>query len=76
MERAIPTIRGIRFHQKINEKAATFVIFILLLIIVGSCTHDPVHRCLIDERNEDNGDKNDDAQENWCLVSYSSSLQI
>ena len=56
VERAISTIKGIRFYQTMTGKAAKFMVRIVLLIIVGSCLHDPVHRRLFDERNDDEND--------------------
>jgi hypothetical protein len=48
------------------------MIRIVLLIIVGSRIHNPVHRRLIDKRNEGNSNENDDVERTWYLVSYSS----
>jgi uncharacterized Tic20 family protein len=42
-----------------------------LIVIIGTCIHDPIYRRLIDEDNDDN-----DQKRIWCIITYSSSLQI
>jgi hypothetical protein len=70
MERAVTIIKATRFDKKKSKKAAKFVILLLLIVLVGTSIHDPISRRLIDEEN--------DAKEKriWCIISYSSSLQI
>jgi len=49
------------------------MIIILLIVIVGTYVHDPIHRRLIDEKNNDD----DNSQKRiWCIVSYSSSWAV
>jgi uncharacterized membrane protein YhaH (DUF805 family) len=70
IERTIIARKGPGFDKKKSKKMAKFIIVILLVVIAGTCIHDPIHRRLIDEINS--------ADENriWCIVTYPSSLQI
>jgi hypothetical protein len=70
-ERAYTTIKGTRFSKKNSRRAAKFVIIILFIGIVASCIHDPIHRHLIDEENED-----DNLRRIWCIVTYNRSVEI
>ncbi len=67
VERAVTTIKGIHFNQKKSKKIARYIIFSLLFFTTITTIHDPIHRKLIDDGNE---------QRIWCIVSYSSSAQI
>ena len=72
IERAITAIKGASFNKKKSKQTAKLVIIILLIIIIGTYIHDPIYRKLIDEINDD-----DSRQKRiWCIVTYSSSLQI
>jgi len=42
-----------------------------LIVIVGTCIHDPIYRRLIDEEND-----SDDVKRIWCIVTYPSSLEV
>jgi hypothetical protein len=70
MERAITVIKGINFNKQQSKRIAKYIIFFLLFLNIITVIHDPIYRRLID----DNG--NDDEKRIWCIVSYSSNLQI
>ena len=71
IERAITVIKGASFDKKKSKQTAKLVIIILLIVIIGTSIHDPIYRRLIDEENDD-----DDEKRIWCIVTYSSNLQI
>jgi hypothetical protein len=64
-------MKGARFVKQKSRKAAKIVIIILLIVIIGTSIHDPIYRRLIDEENDDNDEKRI-----WCIVTYSSNLQV
>ena len=71
VERTMVIIKGPNFNKKKSQKVARFVIVILLILISGSYIHDPLYRRLIDDQI------NDDTQKRiWCIVSYSSSVEV
>jgi hypothetical protein len=70
IERTISSKQGTRFNKMKSKKIAKYTIFILLLLIILTHIHDPIHRRLIDDNN------NDDEQRIWCIVTYSSQFQI
>jgi hypothetical protein len=69
IERAICSIQGTKFNKKKSKKMAKYIISILLFLIILTHIHDPIHRRLID-------DNNNDEQRIWCVVTYSSQFQI
>jgi hypothetical protein len=69
IERAITAIKAIQFNKKKSKQVAKIMIIILLIFVIGTNIHDPINRRLIDEENEDE-------KRIWCIVSYSSNLQI
>ncbi|UJR07374.1 hypothetical protein I4U23_011660 [Adineta vaga] len=71
IERAFTIIQGTRFVKKKSKRMAKFVIAIVLVFNIGSSIHDPIYRRLIDEENIENDEKRI-----WCVVTYSSNLQI
>ncbi len=72
VDRAITVMKGTRFVKKKSKQAAKFIILILLFVIIGTLIHDPISRRLIDEVNDDNND----VKRIWCIINYSSSLQV
>jgi hypothetical protein len=72
IERTITMIKGASFNKKESAKTAKLMIIILLILIVISYIHDPIHRKLIDEIN--NGDNRQNRI--WCIVNYSSNFKI
>ncbi|CAF4581754.1 unnamed protein product, partial [Rotaria sp. Silwood2] len=69
-ERAITSIRGTKFNRRKSKKIAKYVIISLLILIISTTIHDPLHRRLIDDVDE-----NGENKRIWCIVSYSSSLE-
>jgi hypothetical protein len=67
VERAITVFKGINFDQKKSKYIAKWIIIIIILFITFSTIHDPLHRRLIDDTEE---------QRTWCMTSYSSILKI
>ncbi|CAF2836494.1 unnamed protein product [Rotaria sp. Silwood2] len=71
LERAIITVKGINFNRKKSKQMAKYIVLTLLLLNIGTTIHDPIHRRLIDTDNDDDNEKRI-----WCIVTYSSSLQM
>ena len=65
IERATITIKSVRFNKRKSRQSAKLVILIIILFIVATNIHDPIHRQIINEKNEFN-------QRIWCIASYSS----
>ena len=53
IERAIASIQGIHFNKQKSKQMAKYIIFSLLLLIIITNIHDPIHRRLIDDNNND-----------------------
>jgi hypothetical protein len=53
MERAQSTIKGIRFNKRKSKQIAKYIIIILLISTIITTIHDPVHRHLIYEGDDD-----------------------
>ena len=68
IERAMTTIQGARFDRKKGIRVAQWTIPSLLLLIIGTSVHDPIHRRLI---AEDDGDQ----RRIWCTTAYSAGVQ-
>ena len=71
MERAFAIIKGTHFDKTKSKKVAKYIIFILTLLMLITNIHDPIHRRLLDDGND-----YDDEKRIWCIISYSSGLQI
>jgi len=67
IERAMATMKGVQFNRKMSKRVAKWMIFVLLLIVIVSFIHDPIHRGLITD---------DDEQRIWCIVNYSTKLNV
>jgi hypothetical protein len=72
IERAITSIKAIRFDKKKSKQAAKIIITSLSIVIAGSCIHEPFYRRLIDERNNDDND----VKRIWCIITYPSGLNV
>ncbi|CAF2528161.1 unnamed protein product [Rotaria sp. Silwood2] len=72
IERVITTIKGTSFNKKKSKQMAKYIIIILIFLNIITNIHDPIHRRLIDDNNDD-----EDGNEKriWCIVTYSSSFQ-
>jgi hypothetical protein len=67
IERVIVVIEGINFNQARSKQNARWVIVIVVLCILLSLVHDPIHRQLVHDEEE---------QRTWCVVRYSSAMEI
>ena len=72
VERIIIVIKAAQFNRQQSNRIAKKILVILFLGIIGSCIHDPIHRHLIDETNNE---KDNSIERTWCVVRYSSILQ-
>jgi hypothetical protein len=70
-ERAITSIKATNFNKRKSKKAAKYVILGLLILMISTTIHDPIHRRLIDD-----SDENGENKRLWCVASYSSNLRI
>jgi hypothetical protein len=69
IERMISVLKNIRFDKKKSKDISKWVIIIVFVFVILTHIHDPIHRELID-------DLDIDEQRIWCLVQYSSSVNI
>ncbi|UJR34741.1 hypothetical protein I4U23_027519 [Adineta vaga] len=67
VERAFIVNKGVPLDKKKTKHFATIFIPVLIAFISLTNIHDPLHRHLIDDIEE---------QRTWCIVSYSNSIQI
>jgi hypothetical protein len=67
IERSINISQGINFNKSKSKKIAKWVIILVLIFVSCTHLHDPIHRRLIDDNEE---------QRTWCITKYSSSLKI
>ncbi|CAF1065274.1 unnamed protein product [Adineta steineri] len=67
IERVIAVIKGTSFDKNQSKKMAKFIIFILFIFNISTNIHDPIHRRLIEN--------NDNEKRIWCIVTYSSALR-
>ncbi|CAF1451266.1 unnamed protein product [Adineta ricciae] len=67
IERFVIVIKGVDFDRKQNKKTAKLIIPIVILLCNLTILHDPIHRRLLDDFEENRI---------WCIVSYSSFLNI
>ena len=71
VERAVTMMKGARFDKRLSQEKAKYVIVALLSVIILTTIHDPIHRRLIDDGNDD-----DEEARTWCIVSYPSWLRM
>ena len=71
-ERALTVIKATRFSKQKSKRTAKYLLLGLLLWTVGTTIHDPVHRRLLDDNNEEE----ETEKRIWCIVSYSSNVRI
>jgi hypothetical protein len=69
IERAITVKQSTGFDKKKSKKLSKWVITSVIVLVILTHIHDPLHRELID-------DIDIDQPRIWCLVRYSSSLNI
>ena len=67
IERAINVLQGVKFNKTKSRRVARWMILIVVLCATCSYIHDPIHRRLIDDEEE---------QRSWCVTHYSAFVQI
>ncbi|CAF1013120.1 unnamed protein product [Rotaria sp. Silwood1] len=72
IERTIITVNATSFDKNKSKRMAKYIILILLFLNITTTIQDPIHRRLIDDDNDDD----DNEKRIWCIVTYSSSLQM
>ncbi|CAF1234211.1 unnamed protein product [Rotaria sp. Silwood1] len=67
VERAVNIFQGIHFNKVKSKQNAKWIIWITFLFNIISHIHDPMHRYLVDDLDE---------QRTWCMTKFSSLLQM
>jgi hypothetical protein len=67
IERMFSVLKGVKFDKNKSKTRAKQISWILIILLIVTHIHDPLHRELID-------DGDGDQQRIWCLEKYSSSL--
>jgi hypothetical protein len=67
LERSITVYKEVNFNKMLSKRIARWMIAILPLLIMTSIIHEPLHRKLFDDTDE---------QRLWCVFEYFSSVQI
>ncbi|CAF4547663.1 unnamed protein product, partial [Rotaria socialis] len=65
-ERVITVIKGINFNKSKSKRVATWIIWLLPFVILGSMSYEFIYRSLFDDYEE---------QRIWCVFHYSQSVQ-
>jgi hypothetical protein len=65
LERTMNVLKGIQFSKKKSKQFAKWVILFVFILTISTYIHDPIHRILIDDKEE---------QRTWCIATYSSSV--
>ncbi|CAF0744979.1 unnamed protein product [Adineta steineri] len=69
IERVIAVIKGTSFDKNKSKKMAKFIILIVFIFNISTNIHDPIHRHLIKDNDNDN------EKRIWCIITYSSALR-
>jgi hypothetical protein len=67
LERSITVYKGINFNKILSKRIARWIIIILPLVIGISIIHEPLHRDIFDDKDENHF---------WCVFHYSLSIRI
>jgi hypothetical protein len=67
IERVFTVHIGVKFNKTKSKKAAKWIIFGICILTLASYIHDPIHRHLLEDKEE---------QRKWCIVRYSSSVRV
>jgi hypothetical protein len=67
VERVFTVYKAVSFNQKKSKSIARWIITIVILVNTCSVIHDPIHRRLMDDTEE---------QRTWCITSYSSAVKL
>jgi len=66
IERVFVVIKGVNFNKKKSQQTAQCIIITIVILTIISLMYDPIHRKLIDDREE---------HRTWCIVQYSSLMR-
>ncbi|CAF4055904.1 unnamed protein product [Adineta steineri] len=66
IERFFVAFLGVNFDKTKSRQLAKIIIFLIIVLSAASLIHDPVHRRLIDDTEE---------QRTWCLVEFTSKVE-
>jgi hypothetical protein len=69
VERAVTTMKGTKFSKEKSKQMAKYILLGLLILNISTTIHDPIHRRLIEDDDDDN------EKRIWCFVTYPSELQ-
>ncbi|CAF1166729.1 unnamed protein product [Adineta ricciae] len=72
VERLITVRKGVKFDQKKSKRVAKYAIILLFVWTGITNIHDPIHRRLIHDNNEDD---NEMGKRIWCIVNYPAKIQ-
>jgi len=67
VERVVAIHVGVKFNKIKSKKIAKWIIFGVYLLTLTSYIHDPVHRDLLEDKEE---------ERKWCVIRYSSPMQV
>ncbi|CAF1565069.1 unnamed protein product [Rotaria magnacalcarata] len=67
VERAVTVIKGVKYDKQKAKKIAKLVILFLFCFVILTGIHDPLHRYLLYDTEE---------QRTWCISSYPTQVQI
>ena len=67
VERALTVHKGINFDPAKSKRMSKFVIGFVYFVVVITALHEPIHRQLVDDEDE---------QRTWCVVDYSPLLSV
>ncbi|CAF1197972.1 unnamed protein product [Adineta ricciae] len=71
IERVMTIIKGTNFYTQRSKQMSKYVIGFLMIFMIITTIHDPIHRRLFYDVHDD-----DDQKRIWCIVTYSSALQL
>ena len=67
VERALTVGKGVGFNPLRSKQTSKVVIGLVYLVTISTALHEPLHRHLIDDAEE---------QRTWCVTNYSSALDF
>ena len=75
VERSVHVFKGVTFNKKKSKCMVRWIILILILWIIGTIIHEPLHRNIFEYKKRDGLHNDNRERQVWCLTSYSSALQ-
>ena len=70
IERAVCAVKGVHFNRRQSRQTAKWILIGLLSFVFASNVHDPIHRTIAYEENDENFN-----ERIWCVTQYSNSIQ-